>query len=57
MAIEAREREAARERPRNPELKVEPPEYYEGEASEIDSWLRRMSYLLQHGTDSYIMQT
>jgi hypothetical protein len=44
MAIETRERETARDRPRNPELKVEPLEFYEGEASEIDSWLRRMSY-------------
>jgi hypothetical protein len=49
MAIEAREQEAARERPRNPELKVEPPEFYEGEASEIDSWLRRRCETIHHG--------
>ena len=29
---------------RPPELKVEPPEYYKGEAMEVDSWLRRMTY-------------
>ena len=26
------------------ELKVEPPEFYEGEATEVNSWLRRMTY-------------
>ena len=35
---------AAAERPRNPELKVEPPEFYEGDPMEIDIWLRRMTY-------------
>ena len=33
-------RAAAAERPRNPELKVEPPEFYEGDPTEIDTWLR-----------------
>ena len=37
-------RAAAAERPRNPELKVEPPEFYEGDPAEIDTWLRRMTY-------------
>ena len=37
-------RTAAAERPRNPELKVEPPEFYEGDPTEIDTWLRRMTY-------------
>ena len=33
-------RAAAAERPRNLELKVEPPEFYEGDPTEIDTWLR-----------------
>ena len=37
-------RATAAERPRNPELKVEPPEFYEGDPAEIDTWLRRMTY-------------
>ena len=37
-------RAAAAERPRNLELKVEPPEFYEGDPVEIDTWLRRMTY-------------
>ena len=37
-------RAAAAERPRNPELKVEPPEFYEGDPAEIDTWLQRMTY-------------
>ena len=37
-------RAAATERPRNPELKVEPPEFYEGDSAEIDTWLRHMTY-------------
>ena len=37
-------RAATAERPRNPELKVEPPEFYEGDPAEIDTWLRRMTY-------------
>ena len=41
---EAAMRTAAAERPRNPELKVEPPEFYEGDPAEIDTWLRRMTY-------------
>ena len=32
-------RAATAERPRNPELKVEPPEFYEGDPVEIDTWL------------------
>jgi hypothetical protein len=36
--------EATRLRGQPPELKVEPPKYYEGEATEIDAWLRRMVY-------------
>ena len=41
---EAVMRAAAAERPRNPELKVEPPEFYEGDPAEIDTWLRQMTY-------------
>ena len=41
---EAAMRAAAAERPRNPELKVEPPEFYKGDPAEIDTWLRRMTY-------------
>ena len=37
-------RAATAERPRNPVLKVEPPEFYEGDPAEIDTWLRRMTY-------------
>ena len=37
-------RAAAAERPKNPKLKVEPPEFYEGDPAEIDTWLRRMTY-------------
>ena len=41
---EAAVRAAAAERPKNLELKVEPPEFYEGDPAEIDTWLRRMTY-------------
>ena len=41
---EAAVRAAAAERPKNPELKVEPPEFYEGDPTEIDTWLHRMTY-------------
>ena len=37
---EATMRAAAAERPRNPELKVDPLEFYEGDPTEIDTWLR-----------------
>ena len=37
-------RAAAAERPQNPELKVDPPEFYEGDPTEIGTWLRRMTY-------------
>ena len=37
-------RAAAAERPHNPELKVEPPEFYEGDPMEINIWLHRMTY-------------
>ena len=37
-------RTAAAERPKNPELKVEPPEFYKGDPAEIDTWLRCMTY-------------
>ena len=42
--LERLDRETDRARTRPPELKVEPPEFYEGEATEVDSWLRRMTY-------------
>ncbi|KAF8645471.1 hypothetical protein AX14_009224 [Amanita brunnescens Koide BX004] len=42
--LERLDRENDRTRTRPPELKVEPPEFYEGEATEVDSWLRRMTY-------------
>ncbi len=41
---ERRDRENDRLRTRPPELKVEPPEHYEGEPAEIDAWIRRMNY-------------
>ena len=41
---EAAVRTVAAERPKNPELKVEPPEFYEGDPAEIDTWLCRMTY-------------
>ena len=41
---EATVRAATAERPKNPELKVEPLEFYEGDPTEIDTWLRRMTY-------------
>ena len=37
-------RVAAAKRPRNPELKVEPPEFYKGDPTEINTWLRQMTY-------------
>src|SRR6266576_5124726 len=43
-AIDRRDRETDRLRTRPPELKVEPPEHYEGEPAEIDAWIRRMNY-------------
>ncbi|KAF8666336.1 hypothetical protein AX14_006485 [Amanita brunnescens Koide BX004] len=42
--LERLDRENDRTRTRPPELKVEPPEFYEGEATEVDSWLRWMTY-------------
>ena len=36
---EATVRAAAAKRPKNPELKVEPPEFYEGDPAEINTWL------------------
>ncbi|KAF8656081.1 hypothetical protein AX14_008091 [Amanita brunnescens Koide BX004] len=42
--LERLDRETDRTRTRPPELKVEPPEFYEGEATEVDSWLRWMTY-------------
>jgi hypothetical protein len=44
LAIERADREAERTRARQPALKVDPPEYYEGDPEEIDTWLRRMNY-------------
>ena len=41
---EAAVRAAAAERLKNPELKVEPLEFYEGDPAEIDTWLRHMTY-------------
>ncbi|KAF8661402.1 hypothetical protein AX14_007253 [Amanita brunnescens Koide BX004] len=38
--LERLDRETDRTRTRPPELKVEPLEFYEGEATEVDSWLR-----------------
>jgi hypothetical protein len=38
------EREAEQTRARRPALKIDPPEYYEGDPEEIDTWLRRMNY-------------
>ena len=38
------ERERARLRPRLPELKMDPPEYYEGDPTEDNVWLRKMMY-------------
>ncbi|KAF8690356.1 hypothetical protein AX14_002978 [Amanita brunnescens Koide BX004] len=42
--LERLDRETDRTRTRPPELKIEPPEFYEGEATKVDSWLRRMTY-------------
>ena len=42
--LERLDRETDQTRMRPPELKVEPLEFYEGEATEVDSWLRRMTY-------------
>jgi hypothetical protein len=39
LAIERADREAERTRARQPALKVDPPEYYEGDPEEIDTWL------------------
>jgi hypothetical protein len=44
LAIERADRETERTRARQPALKVDPPEYYEGDPEEIDTWLRRMNY-------------
>jgi hypothetical protein len=44
LAIERADREAERTRARRPALKIDPPEYYEGDPEEIDTWLRRMNY-------------
>ena len=42
--LERADQERERQRPKQPELKIDPPEYYEGEPSEIDTWLRQMVY-------------
>jgi hypothetical protein len=39
LAIERADREAERTRARQPALKIDPPEYYEGNPEEIDTWL------------------
>jgi hypothetical protein len=44
LAIERADREAEQTRARQPALKVDPPEYYEGDPEEIDTRLRRMNY-------------
>jgi hypothetical protein len=44
LTIEQADREAERTRARRPALKIDPPEYYEGDPEEIDTWLRRMNY-------------
>jgi hypothetical protein len=44
LAIERADREAERTRAHQPVLKVDPPEYYEGDPEEINTWLRRMNY-------------
>jgi hypothetical protein len=44
LAIERADREAEQTRARQPTLKVDPPEYYEGDPEEIDTWLQRMNY-------------
>jgi hypothetical protein len=44
LTIERADRETERTRARQPALKVDPPEYYEGDPEEIDTWLRRMNY-------------
>jgi hypothetical protein len=44
LMVERTEREAKRTRARRPALKIDPPEYYEGNPEEIDTWLRRMNY-------------
>ena len=38
------ERERARLRPLLPKLKMDPPEYYEGDPTEVDAWLQKMMY-------------
>ena len=42
--LERADWERERQRPKQPELKIDPPKYYEGEPAEIDAWLRRMAY-------------
>ncbi|KAF8697060.1 hypothetical protein AX14_001484 [Amanita brunnescens Koide BX004] len=42
--LERLDQETDRTRTHPPELKVEPLEFYEGEATEVNSWLRRMMY-------------
>jgi DNA-binding transcriptional MerR regulator len=44
LTVERAEGEAERTRARRPALKIDPPEYYEGDPEEIDTWLRRMNY-------------
>jgi hypothetical protein len=44
LTVERAEREAEQTRARRPALKIDPPEYYEGDPKEIDTWLRRMNY-------------
>jgi hypothetical protein len=39
LAIERADREAERTRAHQPALKIDPPEYYEGDPEEIDTWL------------------
>ena len=41
---DAEEREHARLRLHLPELKMDLPEYYEGDPTEVDAWLRKMTY-------------
>jgi hypothetical protein len=44
LTVERAEREAERTRAHRPALKIDLPEYYEGDPKEIDTWLRRMNY-------------
>jgi hypothetical protein len=44
LVIERADREAEQTRAHQPALKIDPPEYYEGDPEEIDTWLQRMNY-------------